>query len=774
MKSRLSTLLGLAAGLALAALLLVPEADRAELVAQGFSDLLRVDQTAWAADDLAEAPIFTLLDQSTEGLAAPRLRATVAVDGEPAARPSFRRGLSAALNLVNETRAARALPLFELADDGDLTLALDLTRSGATVTLRAAVSDTAGVLLGEAEDSGWNLPGRSALLPPLLAIFVALLFGRVLLALFCGILVGAILHAAGPTGSLWAAIPAGLRDVFTVYLKGELVETFRVEILGFVIALVAMVGIMSRSGGVQGLISLLLGFARSVRSTLLVTWGMGLLIFFDDYANCLLVGSTMRPLSDRMRISREKLAYIVDSTAAPIAGVSLLSTWIAFEVSTFSAQLPGIGVTDSAYAVFLQTLPYRFYCWFTLAFVLISILVRRDYGPMLTAEKRARSTGLVVREGGTPMVSDEATRIEPKAGVPELWWRAAFPIASVLFVTLWQIFKDGGGLAIVDEQGLGALTDINNVQAILFDGSGGAPIFVGATFGMLLAAFLSGSGVVKLATALGFGVAVAFDTSAGDWLIREGWVSEGWEGYSAFALLFTITASLVGLVGSRIRGTPPPKTVLSWADVSRAGISSMRALFFAVLILLQAWMIGKVCQDVRTADYLVALLGDSLPPELLPVLLFLVSCLVAFSTGSSWSTMSILLPNVVALAFAIGDDSGVGGMVMVVMCIGAVLEGSIFGDHCSPISDTTVLSSVSSACDHMDHVRTQAPYALTTAGIAVAVGYVPSVLVDWWTFPMAFGSGITVIVTVLLLLGRQIPDHAGTDAGAGGAAAAGP
>ena len=162
---------------------------------------------------------------------------------------------------------------------------------------------------------------------------------------------------------------------------------------------------------------------------------------------------------------------------------------------------------------------------------------------------------------------------------------------------------------------------------------------------------------------------------------------------------------------------------------------------FAVVLLFEAWMIGAVCRDLSTADYLVALLSETLPPQLLPVLLFCVACLVAFATGSSWSTMSILVPNVVALAAGLGEESALGSRGMVVVCISAVLEGSIFGDHCSPISDTTVLSSVASSSDHIDHVRTQVPYALITAAVAVGCGFLPA----GWGFPgyvsLALGGG---------------------------------
>ena len=166
-------------------------------------------------------------------------------------------------------------------------------------------------------------------------------------------------------------------------------------------------------------------------------------------------------------------------------------------------------------------------------------------------------------------------------------------------------------------------------------------------------------------------------------------------------------------------------------------------------------MIGSVCEDLGTADYLVALLGDVLPPFALPVMLFLVAGLVAFSTGSSWSTMSILLPNVVGLAAILGTESWLGAEGMVVVCVGAVLEGAIFGDHCSPISDTTVLSSVASGSDHIDHVRTQAPYALLSGAGALALGYAPLLWVPGWSPLLSLAFGGLWVAGVLWFFGRS-------------------
>jgi len=750
-------------GLGLAAALLVPDADPRTMASQGLARLLT---RSFEDGALVEGSLFARIDAAADAGDHERLvlRSLTLARGDRPPRPvhddpEFRRAVASAANLLDARRRERGAPPLALVGETPGVL-LDLRLSEADGTLRLDAT-----LDGEPAPpiEPWREPTRASVVPPLLAIFVALLLRRTILALFVGIWVGATLILVADGGGVFGSLFAGLVDVVTVYFWAELTDTFRIEIIGFVIALVAMVGVMSRAGGVQGLITSLLGFARSVRSTLAVTFGMGVLIFFDDYANCLLVGNTMRPLADRMRISREKLAYVVDSTAAPIAGISLLSTWIAFEVSTYAAQLPGVGITESAYAIFLQTIPFRFYCLFTLLFVVLNVTLGRDYGPMHAAETRARTTGALVREGSVPMVSESMTRIEPEPTLPQRARDAALPIACVLLVTLGCIFEDGGGFALLAEDP-GALLTLEGVTGVLYGGSGAAPIFVGAVFGYLLAVFLAGSARTRVALAAGTLAAVLLETSVG--LVPGGLLggalgraldAQGGAmvGYLGFGLVLTAVALATAALAARM---PARRPHLPWGEISRASLSSTAALFFAVVILFEAWMIGAVCGDIGTADYLVALLSGNVDASFLPVLLFLVAVVVAFSTGTSWSTMSILLPNVVALAASVGAEHPIGSTGMVVVCIGAVLEGSIFGDHCSPISDTTVLSSVSSASDHIDHVRTQAPYALTTGTVAILAGYLPTLMLDWWSFPFALGTAALVLGGLLLLVGRRVAD----------------
>ncbi len=528
-------------------------------------------------------------------------------------------------------------------------------------------------------------PSKLALLPPIIAILLAILFRRPVPALFLGVFSGALLvqHAGGAS---WpTSIGVGFVDIFQTYFWKELIDSWRAQTIGFVIFMLAMVGVITKNGGLRGLMDLIARKATSAKNTQVATYLMGLAVFFDDYANTILVGSTMRPLTDRFRISREKLAYIVDSTAAPVAGISIFSTWIAYEVSTFSSQLPAAGLSASdGYSIFFQTLPFRFYCIFSLVLVAFVTFTGRDFGPMLKAERRARTKGELIRPGGKPMVGDHATKLEPAKGANPLARRALIPLFVFISVTLVEIVRGGGGFKMSFDE----VASIEGLSTLLGAGGGIWPLFAG-----------SGAGLV-----------VAF----------------------VMSLFMGLTSQVAG-----------------------AAFNTMRSMGIAIVILYLAWMIGSVCGDLGTAPYLTELVNDSLRPELLPILLFLLAGVVAFSTGSSWSTMGILLPLVVGLSFTMGETIEIGGLGLMILSIGAVLEGAIFGDHCSPISDTTVLSSIAAASDHIDHVRTQAPYAISTMAIAIVAGYFPCAFLGLSPY-LGWLIGLGLLGLLIFVTGKRV------------------
>ncbi len=636
-----------------------------------------------------------------------RVLSEVLRDGEPFDLNWHR---TAGSSLVRQLRSVVAeegldieIPAMKKPDPSGVNFKFSITEGRGSLSV-----DIEGEPLAERVGPRLEITQRS-LLPPLVAIFLAVLFRRPVIALLMGVLAGAFLVRSGEGAGLAASTGGALLDTFNVYLRGELQDRARTEIILFVVFMLAMVGVITRAGGIRGVMNQIAGLARDARKTQIATWFMGLAIFFDDYANTILVGSTMRPLSDRFKVAREKLAYIVDSTAAPVAGVSILSTWIAFEVSTFSAQLPDAGLAASdGYAVFLQTLPFRFYCWFTLIFVGINVFSGRDFGPMLSAERRARA-GHVLREGATPLVGESATDLEAAEGTEPRASTALVPLGlfllTVLGMIIWVGALDIGLIERVDGFPFIAMAEgfqggwLEAATGILYAGSGNQPLMMGAIVGFVSA--------------------------------------------SAIAL----TRGLAGL------------------EILRAAANSIKAMFIAVVILYLAWMVGRTCSDLGTAAYLSATISEAIPYMVLPIILFLLAGVIAFSTGSSWSTMTILLPLVVGLSYDIGYasvpaevDPKAFGLSLMVICIGAVLEGAIFGDHCSPISDTTVMSSIACASDHIDHVRTQAPYAIVTMLVALGVGYFPVTFLG--VHPaISLAMGAVTLALILFLKGKRVDPH---------------
>jgi Na+/H+ antiporter NhaC len=544
-----------------------------------------------------------------------------------------------------------------------------------------------------AGENGLESADRVTLLPPLFAIALAFATRRTLIPLVGGVWIGATMIAWREGGG-WLSPVTALWDTFWTYViktsvvdpGGDGVQSFNLSVIGFVFALVAMVAITIRAGGMAGVAKRFQLLARSARATRVATWSMGLAIFFDDYANTLIVGGSMRPLTDRMRVSREKLAWIVDSTAAPVAGLSILSTWVAFEISQFAPHLGAIDLSPEAgYTVFVRTLPYRFYCLLTIFFVGMMCVVGRDFGPMLKAERRALRTGAVFRPGARPMGAHKTVDAEPKPGVPHQARLAMVPVVATLVAIVVLFLSEG----LAGEPLFGQPWSLDRLRTVL-------------------------SGVENntqhlfMASMLGFMV--------------------------AFTLATTLRRLTVG-------------------EALGAAVAGSRAMFLAVGILLMAWAISRVCGELGTRTYMAGI-APLIPGWALPLGLFLLSCAVSFATGSSWSTMGILLPIVIDLAANVGGGTSLGAEGMVIVCIGAVLDGAIFGDHCSPISDTTILSSTAAGSDHMDHVATQVPYAVSVMLVALLAGYLPAAL----GVPPAVSLSVGVVALVALAfgLGRRI------------------
>lgn len=470
---------------------------------------------------------------------------------------------------------------------------------------------------------------------------------------------------------------AAFARLLDTYIVNAMADHGHASILVFSLLLGGMLGLMTQSGGAKGLASWVSTDTTSRRRGQLTTWLLGLLVFFDDYANSLLVGSAMRPVTDRLRISREKLAFLVDATAAPVSSLALVSSWIGVEVGYIGDQLTHLGIERDAYLTFIETIPFRFYPILMLLFVGWLGFRGRDFGPMLSAERRAAEEGLVSRPGSQP-ASDfhEAAVSDDVPGRP---MNALIPVVVLVVAAAIGIYVDGRAKT------LSAGTELS-LRTIVGQAS--------STAAMLWA---TGAGcLVALALAVGSG-----------------------------ALTFN-------------------KSIDAW-------VSGMRSMLFAAVILVLAWSLGAVCRDLGTASFLIGAVGDWISPTWIPATVFIMAALVSFATGTSWGTMAILFPLTVPLAHQIAP----GNETILLGTVSSILAGSVWGDHCSPISDTTVLSSMASSCDHMDHVRTQLPYALLIGGVSLVCAEVP-VAAGWYGPWVGLLVGSVVMVAAFEVLSRPV------------------
>jgi len=556
-----------------------------------------------------------------------------------------------------------------------------------------------------------------SIVPPLVAIFLALLFRQVLLALFMGIMAGAWIIGG------MQLTPYGLmKSFFSVidhYIVGALNDFSHLAVIVFSIMIGGVVAIISRNGGMAGVVKKLAPLAKGPKSTQLVTWLLGVAIFFDDYANSLIVGNTMRPLTDKYKISREKLAYIVDSTAAPISAVAFITTWIGAELNYISDALPmlsGLDNPPSAYSMFLSSLPYSFYSFFTLIFILIIIYTGKDYGGMYKAEYRARTTGRVFDTEGEALSDDDMEELEPVEGAPHRWLNGFLPIAMIVLGTLMGLI-DTGMQACYTEL-------IEGGTQLAHNGWGE----IWANMHLL-------------------------DPEGEAGFVRKMGILIGNSDSYAALLWASMAAVVLALILTVVQ------RIMKLSDAIETVVGGFKTMMPALLILILAWSLAMTTKELSTAEFLTAALGDSLSPYMVPVVVFILAAVIAFSTGSSWSTMAILYPIAIPLCWSISQNAGLPletAMELLYNVIAVVLAASVLGDHCSPISDTTILSSLASNCNHMDHVKTQLPYALTVGVVSIIMAYVSTAF--GIPFIINFIIGVALMFGVVMLLGKKVPD----------------
>ena len=500
--------------------------------------------------------------------------------------------------------------------------------------------------------------GWLSLLPPIIAIFLALLTKEVLVSLLAGILAGSLFYSGFHPVKM-------LETAFSV-MGNKMGDNS--NILIFLGLLGAIVVVVTKAGGSQAYGRWASSKIKSRRAASLATAGLGCLIFIDDYFNCLTVGTVMRPVTDNVRISREKLAYLLDAAAAPVCILAPVSSWGASVASYMQEAGAGNGMS-----AFLRTIPFNLYAVCTIAMLLLVCAVPIGFGPMARSEKKAAGDGRPPDFPGEVPGSHDLPAVREAGKVTDL----VLPIAVLILSTLLAMLYTGG----------------------LFDGKG----------------FFAAIGNTNASLSLVLG---GFSTLL-------------------FALLFFL-----------------PRKVMKLGEFMEAVADGVKSMVPAYLILILAWTIGGICdrEYLNTGGFIGGLINNSaFPFWLLPALLFVIAGFLGFATGTSWGTMAILIPIGTSVCSSSAQD-------MLFPVLGAVLAGSVFGDHISPISDTTILSSAGAGCDHIRHVSTQLPYATLVAAACLAGFLLSGFLKSAW-IPLLLSLFLTLGGAFLLshLWNRKYP-----------------
>ncbi|MCL1051052.1 Na+/H+ antiporter NhaC family protein [Shewanella abyssi] len=502
-----------------------------------------------------------------------------------------------------------------------------------------------------------------SLLPPVVAIVLAMLTRRVLLSLGVGILLGALLLTDFSAAN--TAQYVGTKVLALVWDDGAF-NSWNLYILGFLVVLGMITALITVSGSARAFADWARTHIRNKRDAKLLTMFLGCVVFIDDYFNSLVVGSVARPLTDRYYISRSKLAYLLDSTAAPICVISPVSSWGAYIIALIGGILTAHGFTDSGHlSTFVQMIPMNFYAIFALLLLLCVALMGLDIGPMRQHELNAQKGNLYDESKGLPPGANSGLPEADSGKILGLF----LPITVLVFATFYFMVSSGGDALAAKNEAFSLIGAFENTDV-------GSSLFFGALIGLIVTLVLiTYQGVEKM-------------------MIVKG-VVEG-----------------------------------------------AKSMLPAIYILLFAWTIAGVIGQLETGKYMASLATGNIPFAMLPAMLFILAGLTAFSTGTSWGTFGIMLP--IAADMAMGSDT-----TMMLPMLAAVLAGAVFGDHCSPISDTTILSSTGANCHHIDHVITQLPYALIVAGISlggyIVLGFTGSVMAGLLTCSVLFVISVIIL-----------------------------
>lgn len=487
-----------------------------------------------------------------------------------------------------------------------------------------------------------------ALVPAIVAIGLALITKEVYSSLFIGILMGGLLYSG-------FQFETTITHIFSDGIISVLSDSYNVGILVFLVILGAMVSLMNKAGGSAAFGQFAANHIKNRVGAQLATILLGVLIFIDDYFNCLTVGSVMRPVTDKFKVSRAKLSYLIDATAAPVCIIAPISSW--------AAAVTGFVEGEDGFSIFIRAIPYNFYAILTIVMMVGMVLMKTEFGKMMEHEKNAARKGDLFTTQGRPYENAKEEKISARGGVVDL----LIPIAALIVCCVIGMIYTGG--------------------------------------------FFEGAGFVE-----------AFSNSDASLGLTLG---------SFFGLIVTIVLYQI-------------RRVLSFKECMESIPEGFRAMVPAILILTFAWTLKAMTDSLGAKEFVAGVVQSSAGAfmNFLPAIIFLVGCFLAFATGTSWGTFGILIPIVVAV-FQNGDQQ------MMIMSISACMAGAVCGDHCSPISDTTIMASAGAQCEHVNHVTTQLPYAVLAAAVSFVTYIVAGFVKSAW---IALPVGIVLMVAVLFVL----------------------
>ena len=492
-----------------------------------------------------------------------------------------------------------------------------------------------------------------ALVPPIVAIALALITKEVYSSLFIGILVGGLFYSGfGFEGTI--------THIFQDGIIGVLSDSYNVGILVFLVILGTMVCLMNKAGGSAAFGRWASSHIKSRAGAQLATILLGVLIFIDDYFNCLTVGSVMRPVTDKQNVSRAKLAYLIDATAAPVCIIAPISSW--------AAAVTGFVEGEDGFSIFIRAIPYNFYALLTIVMMVGMVLMKVEYGPMKVHETNAKKGDLYTTPDRPYANAEEDMTDNGKGKVIDL----LIPILSLIICCVIGMIYTGG----------------------FFDGVGFVEAFSNsdASVGLVLGSF--------------------------------------------FGFIITLILYVV-------------RKVLSFSDCMSCIPDGFKAMVPAILILTFAWTLKAMTDSLGAKEFVAGMMETSAQGlmNLLPAIIFLVACFLAFATGTSWGTFGILIPIVVAVFEGRNET-------MMIISISACMAGAVCGDHCSPISDTTIMASAGAQSNHINHVNTQLPYAITCAAVSFVTYIVAGFVQSAW---IALPIGIVLMLGTLFVISKLNP-----------------